>query len=524
MEVPMNSFFYSKLLKEYSDNNPEKFNKDFILSKNDDDLLSEITNVFKSLEVIKEIHIDSVTINRCEEEFGPIKQNNRYYKSPNDTRLLKIHYKVSIDGLDKPIEKDIFMLKLLDNAFYYSDGVRYYPIWQIVDNLSYKTNNGISVKSILMPITMIKNDPVNITSENGNEYNNINNYYALVFSKKVSPLFYIMMNYSLESLDKAGISPFEDFEKFETYQDKSLCSKLSNFIGVDCVFAENPEEIDSEKYEVFRLYGTRNKIGLSYGINKKDINKKEAKVLMGLISGCRLKDKKKFICCTYEQFITPWYWINRIIDVSGFSKSPDLFKRYNKAKAVLTSLSRIIDVQTRKILPIPEKDKQNIYTLIRYLLINYDYLYSLDSQDLKYKRLRLSEYILYPLRVFISRHISRLLNKQINMDANSIAKTFSSLSSMYLVTALITSRCLRTYNSANDYCLFSAYLKSTVKGPQSIGRGMSLQARALHPSYVGKLDLVNSSAGDPGATATLVPFIKVYNNYFDKEQADKALN
>ena len=129
----MKSSLYSKLLKEYSDNNPERFNKEFILSKNDDDLLDEITNVFKSLEVIKQIHVDSVTIDRNEEMFGPIKQNNKYYKRPNVTRLLKVHYKISIVGLEKSEKKDIYMLKLLDNSFYYSDGVRYFPIWQIVD-------------------------------------------------------------------------------------------------------------------------------------------------------------------------------------------------------------------------------------------------------------------------------------------------------------------------------------------------------------------------------------------------------
>ena len=54
---------YEKVLKRYSTSNPEKFNREFILAKNDKEILSEITNIFKSLEIIKEIHIESISMN-----------------------------------------------------------------------------------------------------------------------------------------------------------------------------------------------------------------------------------------------------------------------------------------------------------------------------------------------------------------------------------------------------------------------------------------------------------------------------
>ena len=41
-----------KLLKKYADANPEMFNKDFILSRDKQDVLAYAKDIFKSLEVL----------------------------------------------------------------------------------------------------------------------------------------------------------------------------------------------------------------------------------------------------------------------------------------------------------------------------------------------------------------------------------------------------------------------------------------------------------------------------------------
>ena len=145
-----------------------------------------------------------------------------------------------------------------------------------------------------------------------------------------------------------------------------------------------------------------------------------------------------------------------------------------------------------------------------------------DPQDLHTKRVRLYEYILYPLRVYFSQHINRIVNQQTNKDAKSIEKIFTSLTPMFLIKNLITSQLLRTYNSTNDFNLFSAYLKGTFKGPQALGKGVSFEQRDLHPSYVGRIGLVAASPGDPGVSFTFSPFINMYDGYFDATESDKA--
>ena len=513
---------YQKLLKKFSDENKERFNKDFILSKNDDRILPELTNIFKSLEIIPEVHIDSVTMNTHEELYGPIKQQGKYYKSPLESRLSKIHYKVTIDGLDAPIEKDMFLPKMLNNCFYINEGVRFFPIWQVVDNLSYSTNNGVSLKSLMMPITLIVNDPFDYYPEFSKPVvEKIPNYYALIFSKKVSPLYYIMMRYSLQSLEKAGISPFEDLARYQEYQDSSLIDSFCEYIGLDIKFDDDPLNLVEEGRTVFKLFDKK-EVGLSFSMKDSDIQTERGLVALGLLLSTRCHERKNKLVFTKDEFITPWFWLDSLIDASSFSKSADPFKRLEKVKGVYVSLQRIIDEQTRSTLPIMSEHKQDIFTILRYLLLNFKTLFMADPQDLHTKRVRLYEYILYPLRVYFSQHINRIVNQQTNKDAKSIEKIFTSLTPMFLIKNLITSQLLRTYNSTNDFNLFSAYLKGTFKGPQALGKGVSFEQRDLHPSYVGRIGLVAASPGDPGVSFTFSPFINMYDGYFDASESDKA--
>ena len=114
------------------------------------------------------------------------------------------------------------------------------------------------------------------------------------------------------------------------------------------------------------------------------------------------------------------------------------------------------------------------------------------------------------------------VRNRLTHEEKSIEKIFNSLTPMFLMKNLITSQLLRTYNSTNDFNLFSAYLKGTFKGPQALGKGVSFEQRDLNPSYVGRIGLVAASPGDPGVSFTFSPFVTVYDGYFDPEAAKKA--
>ena len=97
------------LLRKYSDENPERFNKDFIMSRGEQDLLSSIKDTFKTLEVLDEIEVLDVSINTDEASFGPIKAQHSYFKSTLASRFDKIHYKVRITPNEKVVNGPIIL-------------------------------------------------------------------------------------------------------------------------------------------------------------------------------------------------------------------------------------------------------------------------------------------------------------------------------------------------------------------------------------------------------------------------------
>lgn len=66
--------------------------------------------------------------------------------------------------------------------------------------------------------------------------------------------------------------------------------------------------------------------------------------------------------------------------------------------------------------------------------------------------------------------------------------------------------------------LFSAFLKYTFRGPQSLSKTVSVEQRDLHPSYTGRLSLIAASASDPGLSGTISPFVEVHDYYFKKQE------
>ena len=78
------------------------------------------------------------------------------------------------------------------------------------------------------------------------------------------------------------------------------------------------------------------------------------------------------------------------------------------------------------------------------------------------------------------------------------------------------------YNDGVNDMDFFGKLKCTFKGPNSLGGGdektISPKYRSIDPSYIGKLDLNVCGSSDPGTTALLTPFCKLYDMYFDENK------
>lgn len=522
------------LLKKYADQNPEKFNKDFILSRNKQDILSYVTDIFKSLEILEEIKVESVTLETSEAEMGPIKSQHRYYKSILPSRLERIHYKLRITPSesvknipilddDAPIvteekpttnetfikEGDIFVNKLIDNCFYINEGIRYFLIYQIVDNSTYGTGDCVSLKSLLMPITVMEHEKV-ISPEYDLMPESLPYYEVMLFAKKVSPLLYTLAKDSYNSLIKVRIPDDENIiDAWQKHRDPGLIDKLNKFWKTDLQFSDKLGVEQNRTY--FHVSSEKDrKDGCYISVDSEKLaHDPLTRAVVGCLMNIAASDGKKKIIFSYDDLISPWFWVNAIS--TFFTKNTDSLKRFDKVKTMLISLNRLIDDATRKILDISDEDKKNTLTIVRYILANFETLSKADSRDLDHKRLRLFEYQLFPLRKYFSDQIYRVLNSPTRSKA-VLDRMFSNLSPMKIIKETVTNELLRYYNSPNEINLYSALLKCSFKGPQSLNKTVNVMQRDLHPSYVGRISLISSAAGDPGMSSNICPFIEVGEN------------
>ena len=528
-------------LKKYSDQNPERFNKEFILSRKEQDILESAKDIFKALEILDEIKVEEVSLTRDESTFGPIKAQHKYFKSILPSRLDRIHYRVRItpsENVEAEVielgktntkekattsesfikEGDIYINKLIDNCFYINEGVRYFLIYQIVDNSTYGTGEAVSLKSLLMPITLTQHtitacpefleDPIDVKS-----------FEALLFAKKISPILYVLGKDSYNSLVNLKVKDKDNaYSEWSSYRDPSLITKLNDFFKTDLEFGDDMNALKKEGRTVFKIASEKGKDEKSCYMSVSTEKLKNDKLTQGVIGSIldmKNETKKKRVVFSYDELISPWFWVDTIS--AFFTKNNDYLKKFNKVRTMLISLNRLMDDTTRKILNLKPEDKENTLTIVRYIMSNFDTLLNADSQDLASKRLRLHEYQLYPLRKYFSDQIYRVLNSPTRSKA-ILDRIFSNLSPMYIIKQTVTSELLRYYNSTNDMNLYSAFLKYTFRGPQSLNKTVTMEQRDLHPSYAGRLSLIASSASDPGMSGSLTPFIEEHDYYFEKQE------
>lgn len=527
-------------LKRYSDENPERFNKEFILSRDKQDILEHVKDIFKALEVLDEITVEEVRLEKDEASFGPIKSQHAYYKSILPSRLDKIYYRVRItpsEDIDlEPIELgkfpkkkikegaesfikegEIYINKLVDNCFYINEGVRYFLIYQIVDNSTYGTDDCVSLKSLLMPITLKQHD-ITAIPEFNEDPENLKSFETLLFAKRINPLLYLFGKDAYNSLVSVSDKTVEDqLTIWQNHKDPGLIDKFNDFFKIDFKFSDDMNSLVEDGRVIFKIRSesSRDNSGCYISVDKNKLKEdKLTRAVLGSLLDMKNETKKKRITFSYDELISPWFWIEKIAPF--FTKNNDNMKKFHKVRTMLVSLNRLMDDTTRRVLNLKDEDKENTLTIIRYIMSNFNDLMNADSQDLDGKRLRLHEYQLYPLRTYFSSQIYHVLNSPTRSRA-VLDRIFSNLSPMFVIRQTVVNELLRYYNSSNELNLYGALLKYTFRGAQSLSRTVSLKQRDIHPSYTGRLSLIASSSSDPGMSGTLSAFIEEYDYYFKKQ-------
>jgi len=192
---------------------------------------------------------------------------------------------------------------------------------------------------------------------------------------------------------------------------------------------------------------------------------------------------------------------------------------FRKAEKVSVSFQRILDNSTRtNLAKIPERDKRNIFTLTRWICSQFDVLNAIDSTEIQNKRIRLWEYVLYPLIKKLSSETYRIINCR-QVTIKTLESAFGGIKKNICTKALITSELLRYSTVVNTLDLFGAALCGTQGGPQGISSdSVPARLRGINPSYKGNIGFSKASASDPGITFGFTPFFKVDGLFFDKTQ------
>lgn len=519
-----------KYLNMYKNKYRDQLNKKLMKKEADEPLVEYIKDAWKSLEIAPAIKIvdfkyseieNDININKYifKREKNKKKKEKFDVKFINDSRCgsLRTTIEITLPVKDpvsgeitihkKTLSKDILIPIQDDRGYYTIKGKKYYMIYQLVEKSTYTGKQTITLKS-LMPIAIQRNSTMvkglsfkhemlteelekdsGVMTKNSTIAETVNGdvyklpvYYIYMFKKETPILPFFLargVEYALDFLQLNRIISFEDGESFLNSEksDNELWFVISNN---KCYLKVKDKEI-FEKYQYLQaMVGS----------------------LLDIMSN-RL---------TKEQIYDTTLWVKKL---GGGSQS----NSYNKGLDMLTFFSRLLDETTKKILRIDDIHKKDIYSLIRWMMMNFNEIRLKDNMNLYNKRIRCNEYISSLLTIEFSRRLNRIISMGNKATMDNYKEIFK-FPGEILLQKLHVSGVLRFDDCINDMNFFSKF-KVTFKGPHSQGNSntkkINTKSRGLHPSYLTNFDILVCGTSDPGTSALLSPWCNIKDFYFDSK-------
>ena len=224
-----------------------------------------------------------------------------------------------------------------------------------------------------------------------------------------------------------------------------------------------------------------------------------------------------------ENMVDKNFWLEKLGHQPNIQQPA--FKRA-KAKNLLLSVDRMMDMTTRRVLNISVDHKDSMYSALRWMFMNYNDLKSKRIMDITNKRLRDNEYIASLMTRELSNTLYRIMSKvrkPQSRNLNTLEELFSFRGDI-LINNLYNSGLFKFDDVVNDMDFWNK-LKYTIKGPNSqggsSGKTIATCQRGIDPSFVGRIDLNVVGNSDPGATGVLTPFIETHGlNISDKKEPE----
>lgn len=388
-------------------------------------------------------------------------------KTIGNTRIGILEFDMYVGARDKNknLETDVVHNKIYvpiadEQGRYMIDNILYSE-YQLVDKLLYPSGkNSITLKSLL-PIVISYNN-ISETSISGYI---VNSKIGMVkIFKTMEPILSCFMHIPAP-LSYLGVFPILQF-----------CDEVLD---------------DTDKFEYFQpIEGVDIYIkGYVKGLEKFDY------VRSILVMGISLI--RKYKPESINDLRNPRWWVYQLSYYDGIIE--------HRGACHEMHVARMLDTISAQVLPIPESDKYNMTSLLRYVLqtefedIN---IFSYEN-----KRLRLNEVISTIITADVSDKLKRMFKFGILLTMKDMLPLLKFhpqiiLKNMYKLGTV------HSIDFANDLDYYQQ-LKFTKNGPNSLGRldkhKIGFKQRQLHPSMIGVVDLLESSK-DVGQSGMISPW------------------
>lgn len=432
-------------------------------------------------------------------------QYNYIQLNDSDIILLEVKYYIRKNGMERMLVKDpitgkeeskdvmypdttltdyIALPRYVDHYYYHLAGNNYMTVNQIVDGSTYNnstTNNSkhdyVTEKTLFGPIKIFRMEKelVSVVQKGTNlEEEKVNAilYTCLSFGVHCDAMYYILAKYGLYSTLQFFNVPFISILDYPIYGDK----RYYCFNKYDC-YIVIPKIIFNENPVAQSLVAT-----IYDGIRKE----------------------------TKASDVFKWdYWLS-ILGAAFKNSNPD------KGLFVLSSLESLYDNVTKEEMHLPDYLKQDVYMLLRWMIVEFGPLRAKDNVDVSTKRFRNEEIIAHVVAKKLSSGIHRVSDLGKKVKLKQIVSAVY-ISPMYVINNIIGMSNLISYDDLVNDNDGAQALKFSYKGISGLGEdGVAIQDvyRYVDTSHLGILDLDTSSASDPGMSGIICPMTKTYGTFF----------
>ena len=483
--------------------NDSRINPDMFTRAYDRPLVEYILDSCKNLEVIPAIKLESweyitdQTKIRSEIDKSHVKdpkiRNNRTLErleQPNKTLfdMLVLHFRVTAKGRSVQVTRKVRILKQLKDGSYIRNGRKVILLNQVVDNSTYVKYDSSKMKTILNFKTTLYPIKLTMTKKKlkfvDGETMSCQCFSLDLFSKECNPLLYFLAHYGIEGT----------IEKFNMQGVMSIVDDI----------------LDEDQYMYIRI---RN--GIYLEVHEKAFYAHEfVSKFVTTLADALLSDNANTL--TIKQVYDVTYWLGRLAEVFSKKRNPE------KGARVLISFEKMMDPSSKKRLALRKFHKKDTYSIIRWMMVNYEELLKKDSNDLKYKRIRSNEVLAYFFDKYITKNVYSLLNTD-NPPFDKYLRLLNSINENTLLRASqgdagSQASSMFRYERYNDFDAIDLS-RYTLKGPTGLNggkKGINMKYRDIYPSQLGRFDLNVCSSSDPGLTGYLSANVKLCENgYFD---------